>query len=537
MSAPLVLEEIYKQAGIYGDTVGKVCEDPSTPWKRKLTDCEGRSRLFFVDNYNYFIDPEAVSHDDAFDEIERWPGFTEEQFDALVEEYGISKELVDKVKETNCDKNQDSDMAERNELNNNTNIGNNEGAERKYQCLEWWGPFKDPKGKVRLTRIITVNGICIWIEADPYMNQRSPYITARYRKDPGVFHGTGLSRILRADQSQLNILTNMKLEFGKRYLACMYAIREGSLVNENELGSWRPFGLVHVKNNGINTDLRNIIMPLVPGQLGAPMEATLNAQEVRESMTRGAGNPDILTGMDRMPGSTAVQFSGTANFAATVQDFNFKVFAEEFLKPFVTLILEHDQVWMNGRHQQHIIDNKALYQNENGEKMMDEEAMIKARSEVKQPFSVVDKVLDEGSVKFTEISFDDLLGEYDFYFQIDPQEERSNMEREIFNRSLDKLPIIQGILQQEGKGITINGEYIAKEAARKNKWNEQKIITMPPAPSVADTPGGVPGGGIPGQEPPGGGGMPLGNDMEQARFGGNEIGAAAGIPNTEQGGE
>ncbi|MCL5037561.1 MAG: hypothetical protein M1269_10685 [Chloroflexi bacterium] len=406
MNLPLQLLPYIKQGIIYGSTVGMVVPDYRKSRGNKTKGGEG-DVFFPVDLYNYRIDPEATSHDDAFDEAIKTTCRLEDlKADA---ESGVPYRNLEEVKAETVN------IPDAGSRLSHDGSGADYSSLRNVTRIEWWGPYpsQNKKGEA-LTRIVLANEVCILIEEDPFKNGRSPFVFGRFEFDPFEIYGTGIPRMLRPLQMELNEIRNLRLNLLHRFISPMLLVREGALVNPEEVRKWRPFGLVRVRSG---EPINNVIMPLMPGGGSALSGALTEEAQVNQDIQKRSAVPEYVRGITTELGQqTATEFSQKLAQASIVFAYNFKLLAEESLKNIARLILEHDQAGsMKGR--------------------------------------IIRVLGSENSAKFLALAPEDIKGEYDFFPVVDPSNSEENIMRDILLRSITPLASLDEHLRKEGKKI------------------------------------------------------------------------------------
>jgi len=261
---------------------------------------------------------------------------------------------------------------------------------------------------------VLANEVCILIEEDPFKNGRSPFVFGRFEFDPFEIYGVGIPRMLRPLQKELNEIRNLRINLLHRFISPMLLVREGALVNPDEIRKWRPFGLVRVRTG---EPVSNVIMPLMPGGTTALNIALAEETQVNLDIQRRSAVPEYIRGISSDLGrQTATEFSQKLAQASVIFAYNFKLLAEESLKEIARLILEHDQ------------------------------ARIKKGR-------IIRVLGSENSARFLALAPEDISGEYDFFPVVDPSQSEENIMRDILTRAIGPLGQLDERLREEGKRI------------------------------------------------------------------------------------
>lgn len=421
MNLPLSLLPYIKQGLIYGTTVGMMIPDPSGSWRSFSGRAEKPKDVFVpIDIYDYRIDPEATCHADAFDEAIK----TRSRLSDLISmaEAGVHYRNLEEVK---TDLNYDNKEDGRNRITDNErNV-----LLKDVKLIEWWGPYQsdDGRGEV-LTRIVLANEVCILIEEDPFRNGKSPFVFGRFEFDPFEIYGTGIPRMLRPLQKELNEIRNLRINLLHRFISPMLLVREGSLVNPEDIRKWRPYGLIRVRSG---EPINNVVVPLLPGGSSVLSNGLIEESQINTDIQRRSAVPEYIHGINSDAGrQTATEFSQRLLQASLIFTYNFKLLAEESLKKIAGLILEHDQANMNKKRVIRILGS-------------------------------------ENTAEYLSIGPEDIKGEYDFFPVVDPSHSEENIMRDILTRSIAPLSQLDQYLREEGKRI--NWGEIAEKFIRRMK--------------------------------------------------------------------
>ncbi len=373
-----------------------------------------------LDLYDHRIDPEATSHEDAFDEAHK----SKTTIDALKDEqkHGIAYINLDDVKEGSAE---EPDKAEREGTQDEDDKP--QDGRKTIDRWEWWGPYdmKDSKHgpfKQQLCRIVLCGEerTLVLLEVNPFGNGRSPFVWGRFEFDPFKVYGIGIPRMLRALQKEINELRNLRIDILHRMLSPMLMVKEGALVNAEEAKSWRPFGLIRVRTGEI---LGQVIAPLFPAQMGSAVASLQEEHKTDLDIQGRSSATDQVRGMQGQGSETATEFSAKLTQAGIIFTYNFKVFAQESLKKIGSLTLEHDQQTMDKARMTRIIG-------------------------------------PENAAIFNETSPEEIQGQYDYFPTVDPAQMRRG---EILNKLVRSIPVLQGLAPMIGmEGAKVSWKPIAE---------------------------------------------------------------------------
>ena len=382
MSLPLKLVNFYKQALIYGTSIGKVYWDYSSEHDEKGYEIIKRDEPAFdvLNLFDFFVDPEAVDIDDARFCIHRSYLSVDEL--KKRESAGIYKD-VDLLK-TNGSFLSSIDNGDDDPWDKNDALD-----ERNIEILEYW----------ENDRVITVADRCVVLRdtPNPFHHNRKPFVRLIFVPVPFEFYGVGVIEPIEGLQLELNTKRNQRLDNVNMVLNRMWLLQRGALDDLRQLHS-RPGGVIVVNDlNGLQP-------------LPSPDVTSSSYQEeekIKNDIQNTSGVSDYIRGSQSNDRHTATEVRIKSEQSNTRFDFNFKLMAEMGLKRIAQLVIKLDQ------------------------QFIDEERTI--------------RIIGKEGVKFVKIAPEEIAGEFDLIPNVDPMridESEKRQQMMTLYSNLIKNPVV-----------------------------------------------------------------------------------------------
>lgn len=318
MNLPMKLVTFYKQALLYGTSIGKVYWDYKL--KNDGTVINDGPAFDVINLFDFYVDPEACGIDDARFCIHRSFLSMEELRDR--EDQGIY-ENVDQLK--SC--------GECFGIAGNGNEkpdGNNDALkERDIEILEYWED----------DRVVTVAGRSVILRdtPNPFSHGKKPFVQLIFVPVPFEFYGIGVVEPIEGLQLELNTKRNQRLDNVSLVINRMWLLQRGALDDLRQLHS-RPGGVIVV----------NDINGLQP--LPSPDVTSSSYQEednIKNDMQNTSGVSDYIRGSQTTYRHTATEVKIKSDQSNTRFEFNFKLMAEMGLKRIAGMVIQLDQQFMD----------------------------------------------------------------------------------------------------------------------------------------------------------------------------------------------
>lgn len=213
-----------KQTLIYGNGVVKLFWDFRGDEESIIKD---EPAVELVDLFDFYIDPNATTIDDAAYVIQR----AERDIAELENNanYTVPKNLVAAV-------NEDQYKVQRDAILGLTKPRDRDA--KKVEILEYWGKYDiDGKGEKECLLVVANQQYLIRAEANPYAHQQKPFISMLDIQIPHSFWGIGEVEQLKSLQYELNDIRNQRMDNVTLILNRMWKVGKNADVDEEDLVS------------------------------------------------------------------------------------------------------------------------------------------------------------------------------------------------------------------------------------------------------------------------------------------------------------
>lgn len=318
MSLHVSLVTFYKQALLYGTSIGKVYWNYRQ--KSNGTVVSDEPAFDVINLFDFYVDPEACGIDDARFCIHR--SFL--SFEELKEreESGIYKN-VDQLKGSNV----------WNGLSGSIDKGPDDVSdalnERDIEILEYW----------ENDRVVTVaeRSVILRDTPNPFHHGKKPFVQLIFVPVPFEFYGIGVVEPIEGLQLELNTKRNQRLDNVSLAINRMWLLQRGALDDLRQLHS-RPGGVIVV----------NDLSGLQP--LPSPDVTSSSYQEeeiIKNDMQNTSGVSDYIRGSHTPYRHTATEVKIKSDQSNTRFEFNFKLMAEMGLKKIAGMVIQLNQQFMD----------------------------------------------------------------------------------------------------------------------------------------------------------------------------------------------
>lgn len=382
MQLPVKLVSFYKQALLYGSSVGKIFWD-----YRTAKDRNGDTRVVYddpvfepLDLFDFYIDPLASSIDDARYCIHRKYLSLKEL--KKREEAGIYRNVND----IKGGQGKTSIIDDQPIFNQHDLISN---EDRNIEILEYWED----------NRVITVadRSVILREAPNPFDHMKKPFVNLIFVPVPFEFYGIGVIEPLEGLQMELNTKRNQRLDNVNLIINRMWLLQRGALDDLRQLHS-RPGGVIVVNDiNGIQS-------------LPSPDVTSSSYQEeekIKLDIQNTSGVSDYIRGVVNYTKQTATEVSIKSEQSSNRFEFNFKLMAEMGVKNIAQQVIQMDQ------------------------QFIDRERTI--------------RILGDRGVEFVQIFPDDIAGNFDLIPCIDPlgiqEKDKKDQMMSLYDRLMQN-PII-----------------------------------------------------------------------------------------------
>ena len=167
---------------------------------------------------------------------------------------------------------------------------------RKY--IYWWKTFKEEEGNeiIPAKCLMTENGNeVISIEENSFYDGGDIFNKMGYINVPGSHYDIGIAELLAQIQKENNALRNQRVDNGTLQMNTMFAVREGTFVDKEDLES-KPGGMIRVSMPRGADDIRKSLQRIdmgytAPSEYQETLELEKEAQEVTgvSKVTMGSG--------------------------------------------------------------------------------------------------------------------------------------------------------------------------------------------------------------------------------------------------------
>jgi len=230
MEMKSILKLWAKQMLIYGTGILKL----SWLFKGDETSVQiDRANAELVDLFDFFVDPNATTIDDARYIIQR----AERDLEELKNNpnYTIPRELVAQVQDDQYKIQRDAVLGL---------VKPKEASQKKVQVLEYWGDYDLGDGEEPCL-IVKANDFIIRAEPNPYAHKQKPFIKMEDTQVPHSFWAIGEVEQLESLQYELNDIRNQRMDNVTLILSRMWKVDKNAGVDEEDLIS-QAGQVVHV---------------------------------------------------------------------------------------------------------------------------------------------------------------------------------------------------------------------------------------------------------------------------------------------------
>lgn len=318
MKLPFNLVAFYKQALLYGTSVGKVYWD-----YRTREDDLGKVHVLYddpvfevLDLFDFFIDPDSMDIQDARYCIHR-------KYLSLKEleqrqKRGIYKN-VDQLKAI-CTADSSSISPPAEERHNAI-----EPDDRDVEILEYWED----------DRIVVVGGrkVVLRDEKNPFYHGQKPFVNIVFVPVPFEFYGIGVVEPIEGLQHEINTKRNQRLDNVNLILNRMWLIQRGAIDDLRQLRS-RPGGVIIVND-------MNGIQPLPAPDVTS--SSYMEEDKIKMDIQNTTGVSDYIRGVMSSERQTATEVQIKSEQSASRFEFNFRLMAEMGLKRIARMVIQLDQ--------------------------------------------------------------------------------------------------------------------------------------------------------------------------------------------------
>lgn len=210
--------------------------------------------------------------------------------------------------------------------------------------------------------------VCIRCEPNPYWHQKIPILMGHFIQVDDEAYGIGVCEIAESLQQELNDKRNQTLDWTSFQIFPMLEVLRGAGINKAQLVKSKPNALVE----------SNVLQGVRPINIGGNLQPQMIVDNVvKQDIRNGTGATNAVQGVDIAGTQTAYEVNtlerrGGSRINVTTSDF-----AEKILKPFYGFIYKYHQQYTSVQ------------------------AVIKA--------------VGEEGIKWTRVTPEDLVHEYDFY--------------------------------------------------------------------------------------------------------------------------
>lgn len=356
MNFPVKLVSFYKQALLYGTSIGKVYWDYRKPRGGGGSPAEYDDPVFEpVDLLDFYIDPEAFSLEDASYCIHR--RFLSKAELKQREEKGIYSN-VDEVKGENL-------PAEELQFSRNYRLEDRfQDEERNIEVLEYW----------QNRRVITIadRSVILRDTPNPFAHGKKPFVHLVFIPVPFEFYGIGVIEPVEGLQMELNTKRNQRLDNVNIILNRMWLLQRGAVDDLRQLQS-RPGGIITVNDiNGIQP------LPAVDVTASSYREE----EKIKLDIQNTSGVSDYIRGILTPNRQTATEVRIKSEQSSSRFEFNFKLMAEMGIKETASQMIQLNQ------------------------QFIDRERTV--------------RILGERGFEFVKVSPEEISGSFDLYPCVDP---------------------------------------------------------------------------------------------------------------------
>lgn len=343
------IENLYKQAIIYGISFGKVYWDRIEKQKKRwalapqvdeltglpqvdpmgepvlgyeeqeYTSVErNQPCLEIVSPHDIFIDPSAESLNVYYDDCRfliHKKLMSRKQIVALAEQGVYDMEVVNELPEEGegddePSKKEDFSHTDYSDQSFSTN------RERKFEVLDHWEE----------DRVITVadDKYLLRDVENPYWHKKIPFFAVTYSDHINEIWADGLPELIQDLQEQLNDVTNSRLNNVKLNLNSMFMMEYGALENENEC-KMRPGGILHITTGSMDK-----IKPLPIQDMSSITYP--EQQSILQAIQNTTGATEYVRGTQQDIGKqTATEVNSKMQSAGSRFEYQFKKMGEQLL--------------------------------------------------------------------------------------------------------------------------------------------------------------------------------------------------------------
>jgi hypothetical protein len=311
---PIFLNDYVKPALLYGTSIAKVY------WKHDPRSYDG-PMLEVVDIFDFFIDPEARSIDDARFVIHRKMISMEELKER--QKLGIYKN-VDRIKH-----------GEGTDQNRNPALDRDEVTARiedirDVELLEYW----------ENDRVVVVanRDVILRDSANPFSHGKKPFVDINFITVPHEFYGIGIIEPLEGLQNELNTKRNQRLDNVNLIINRMWMMQSGAIDDIRQLRS-RPGGVI----------VTNDINGLKPLPVDDVTTSSYNEEErVVRDIHNTSGINEFVRGNQVMGGNiTATEVKIKSEQATTRLDYNLKMMSEKGIRKITQMVIQLNQQFID----------------------------------------------------------------------------------------------------------------------------------------------------------------------------------------------
>jgi hypothetical protein len=333
MEMPLKLISFYKQALLYGTSVGKVYWDYRVRKGRNGEDVVVYDDPAFevLDVFDFYIDPGATGIDDARYCIHRkflsWEDLKKRESDGIYRNVEKLKNCGGYVESASVGDREPGDSSDPLE-------------ERTFEILEYWED----------DRVVTVGERSVILRdvPNPFDHGKKPFVQMVFVPVPFEFYGIGVIEPIEGLQMELNTKRNQRLDNVNMVINRMWLLQRGAMDDLRQLYS-RPGGVIVV--NDING-----LQPLPSPDVTS---SSYNEEEkIKSDIQNTSGISDYIRGMISSDKQTATEVRIKSEQGANRFDFNFKLMAEMGLKRIASLVIQLNQQFVESDRTIRIIGEK-----------------------------------------------------------------------------------------------------------------------------------------------------------------------------------
>jgi hypothetical protein len=424
---PIFLNEYIKPALLYGTSVAKVY------WKHDPGKFDG-PMLEVVDIFDFFIDPEARSIDDARFVIHRKMISMEELKER--QKSGIYKN-VDKIRQGEGTDNNRNPVLEKDDITMRIE------DVRDVELLEYWENDR--------VVVIANRDVILRDSPNPFSHGKKPFVDISFIAVPHEFYGIGVVEPLEGLQNELNVKRNQRLDNVNLIINRMWMMQSGSVDDLRQLRS-RPGGVI----------VTNDINGLKPLPIDDVTASSYNEEErVIRDIHNTSGINEFVRGNQIIGGNiTATEVKIKSEQATTRLDYNLKLMAEKGIRTITQMVIQLNQQFID------------------------------------KPMVI--RVVGSDGVNYRKISLHEISGNFDVKVNPDPagigEEERlqnATTALQILQnvRGADPVPLIKDIMEKLGVNERIISEVLKNVKSEEKSGESESSPVNKLSASVGQVPG------------------------------------------------